>query len=264
MNELPFVFGNTASVLLVLIVFLWIVSVRVRDASIIDIFWGPGFVVIAWVAFISSDGDPQRRLLLTVLTTLWGLRLGLYLALRNLGHGEDPRYRAMRTRCEEKGGNFASRSFFRVYLLQAAVMWFVSLPVQVGQMFSEPDEPGWLTAVGVLLFAVGFLFEATGDWQLARFKRNPENQGKVLATGLWRYTRHPNYFGNTCIWWGLFAIAAENSGAWWTILAPLAMNFLLLKVSGVALLERSLKQSKPDYAAYTKRTSRFLPWPPKG
>lgn len=263
MTELPFVLTSTALAVLASMTLLWIASVALKNASIVDIFWGPGFAMIAIIAFLCSHGLFERKLLLTVLTSLWGLRLGLYLAFRNVGHGEDPRYVSMRENAENEGKNFATRSFVRVFLLQGFVMWFVSLPVQLAQVPAVPDQLGLLALLGTIVFLIGFGFEAIGDWQLARFKANAANKGKVMDQGLWRYTRHPNYFGNACLWWGLFIIAAETPVAWSTILSPVLMTFLLLKVSGVALLEKSLSDAKPGYRDYIRKTSAFIPRPPK-
>ncbi|MEM1262544.1 MAG: DUF1295 domain-containing protein [Pseudomonadota bacterium] len=263
MAELPFVMIATAIAIVLALTALWLVSVVIKDASIIDIFWGPGFVLTAWVAYLFSDGIEARKLLIAGLATLWGLRLGIYLAWRNLGHGEDPRYQAMRERAEQAGKNFAVRSYARVYLLQGAVMWIVSLPLQIGQTYDTPDSVGVLAWIGTAIFAIGFLFEALGDYQLAAFKGNPANKGQVMDRGLWRYTRHPNYFGNACLWWGIFIVTLENPVGWWGIIAPVLMTFLLLKVSGVSLLEKSLSETKPAYRDYVARTSAFLPLPPK-
>ncbi len=240
---------------------LWLVSLPLQNVSIVDIFWGPGFAVIAIASLLLAEGNAERQLLLSVLTTLWALRLGIYLAVRNIGHGEDYRYAQWRAAAEEKGQNFAVRALFRVFLLQGMLMWIIALPVQLGQVPAAPAL-GWAAAVGTLLWLLGFLFEAIGDWQLRRFKSDPDNQGKVMDRGLWRYTRHPNYFGNACLWWGLWLIAVEAAPLW-TILSPAIMTFLLMKVSGVSLLEQSLKTSKPGYEEYVKRTNAFFPGPPR-
>lgn len=262
MQEWPLVFATTAVGVWAALTLLWALSVVIRNASIIDIFWGPGFALIAGLSWLTTDGDPTHKLILLLITTLWGLRLGIYLARRNLGHGEDPRYVAMRERATAKGSNFALSSYARVYLLQGIVMWIVSLPVQLGMMPATPAEIGVIAVLGIALFAVGFFFESVGDWQLAQFKANSANRGQVMDRGLWRYTRHPNYFGNACIWWGIFLVSVETSWGWLTIISPIVMTFLLLKVSGVALLEKSLADSKPQYKDYIRRTSAFFPRPP--
>jgi steroid 5-alpha reductase family enzyme len=239
---------------------LWLVSIAMRDASIVDVWWGPSFVLVAVGAWwLGAGGDPGRRALVTALVALWGLRLGAYLAWRNLGHGEDPRYQAMRRRW---GDRFPVASLFTVFGLQAALSWFVSLPVQAVHV-SPGGGLGVRDAACAALALFGLLFEAVGDLQLARFRADPANRARVMDRGLWRYTRHPNYFGDCCVWWGLYGIAAATPLGVWTIASPILMTFLLLRVSGVALLERSIGKRRPDYAEYTARTSAFVPWPPR-
>jgi steroid 5-alpha reductase family enzyme len=238
---------------------LWLASLRLRDASIVDIYWGLGFAQIALITAALTGGYPWRKLLLTLLTALWGVRLGLYLLWRNAGRGEDYRYQAMR---RHYGGHFPLVSLVTVFGLQGALMWIVSLPVQLGQVAAVPAHLTWLDATGAALWAVGLAFESVGDAQLARFKSDPANVGSVMDRGLWHYTRHPNYFGDACVWWGLWLIAAAG-GAWWTALSPAVMTFFLMKVSGVAMLERTIGKRRPDYAAYIARTSAFVPWFPR-
>jgi len=249
----------TLAVLLGLMTVLWLASVARRDASLVDPFWGTGFVVVAWLACALQESVGSRALLLAVLTTLWGLRLSLFLLRRNWGHGEDRRYRAMR---DHWGPRFWWVSYFTVYLLQGLILWFVSLPLQGAIVVGRAEFPGWLDVVGLVLWTVGVALESVGDWQLARFQADPNNAGRVLDRGLWRYTRHPNYFGDFCVWWGLYLIAAAG-GAWWTVGSPLAMSFFLMKVSGVTLLERTIVDRRPDYAAYQQRTNAFFPGPPR-
>jgi steroid 5-alpha reductase family enzyme len=249
-----------AAVVVALMALLWRVSLARADASIVDIAWGPGFAAIAVVAALVGDGVPQRRWLVAALTSLWGLRLGAYLAWRNRGKGEDWRYRAMRAR---HGDAFRWKSAYLVFGLQGALMWLVSLPLQVAAAAAKPVALGALDVAGVALFGLGFGFEAVGDWQLARFKADPANAGRVMERGLWRYTRHPNYFGDACVWWGLWLVAAATPSGWLTVLSPALMTFLLLRVSGVALLERGLARRRPEYADYVRRTSAFLPLPPR-
>ena len=245
---------------LVLVTALWAVSVAVRDTSIVDIFWGSGFVVVAWVGLALADGSRDRRLLLAALVTVWGLRLTIYLARRNLGKGEDRRYAAMHRR---HGDRWPLRSLVVVFWLQGALMWVVSLPVQVGMTDPTPPGLGVLDWAGTALWAVGLTFEAVGDQQLARFKADPASLGKVMDRGLWRYTRHPNYFGDFCVWWGIWLVALATGSAWWTVVGPAVMSLLLIRVSGAALLERSLSQRREGYADYVARTSAFFPWPPR-
>ena len=238
---------------------VWAISLVMRDASIVDIAWGSGFVLVAWVSYWLSDGNSTRSLLLTVLTTIWGLRLAFYLAKRNLGHGEDFRYQSMR---RKHGDRFAIVSLYTVFGLQGLLMFIVSLPVQLGQVREEPGF-GIIGVLGVLVWGVGIYFEAVGDAQLARFKRDPANTGKIMDQGLWRYTRHPNYFGDSCVWWGLGLIAAESSLGIYGLIGPAVMTFLLVKVSGAAMLDRAMLKRKPGYENYVATTSGFTPRPPR-
>jgi steroid 5-alpha reductase family enzyme len=241
----------------VIMVLLWLVSLPTKNASSVDIFWGIGFVIIAWATFFAARNLSSRSILVLLLTSLWGLRLAGYLAWRNLGKGEDYRYRAMR---DKIGANFPLVSLFVVFGLQGLIMCVVSIPIQVAQFGTA--TPGWIDAIGVGFWTVGWLFESIGDWQLARFKAIPDNRGQVMDRGLWRYTRHPNYLGDFMVWWGFYVIAVA-AGAWWTIFSPILMSILLLRVSGVTLLESSLKKNRPGYEDYVARTSAFLPRPPK-
>lgn len=236
---------------------LWLLSLRLRDASIVDIFWGLGFVLIAWVTRASGPAPSPRGVLTLALVTLWGLRLAGYLAWRNLGKGEDPRYAKMRAHHGEK---WPIRSLFIVFALQGVLLWVISLPVQATLRVTLPIELGALDLVGAALALTGVAFEGLGDLQLALFKKRPENKGKVMDQGLWRYTRHPNYFGDFLVWWGLYVIAIASGNAW-TALSPALMSFLLLRVSGVTLLESAMR-TRPGYDAYVQRTSAFFPWWP--
>lgn len=245
--------------LLLTLSLLWLLSLRLRDVSIVDIAWGLGFVLVGWLSFFRSGGGLPRRWLLAGLVTLWGVRLAAYLARRNLGKGEDYRYQAMRRRA---GPRFPLISLFLVFWLQGGLLWIISLPLQAGIAAAAPAGLTLLDGMGVVLFGLGFGCEALGDRQLARFKADPRNRGKVLDQGLWRYTRHPNYFGDFLLWWGLF-LCALATGAAWSAVGPLLLTVLLLRVSGVALLERTITERRPDYAAYQARTSAFFPWPPR-
>lgn len=244
-------------VVLLYMVSIWLVSLAIRDSSIVDIFWGPGFVLVAWAVFVGTGQQSTRTLLLLALVTVWGLRLGGYLLIRNWGQGEDFRYARWR---DEAGHSWWWRSFFKVNALQGVVMLIVSVPVIYG--IQAGGEIGLLDALAALVWLVGFTFEVVGDWQLSRFKADPANKGQVMDRGLWRYTRHPNYFGDAAAWWGHYLVALA-AGGWWTIFSPALMTFLLMRVSGVAMLEQSLKESKPKYADYIKRTSAFFPLPPR-
>lgn len=239
---------------------LWAVSLRRRDASLIDAFWGPGFVLVAALGALFGGGSPPRRLLLLALVAIWGARLGLHIHRRNRGRGEDYRYRAMRERWGER---FGVASLFTVFLLQAALALVVAAPLLAAASAPAPRALGLLDLVGCALWLLGFLFEAIGDAQLARFRRDPANRGRVMDQGLWRLSRHPNYFGDAALWWGYYLIAAAAPEARWSLAGPLVMTFLLVRISGVALLEQGLTASKPGYAEYVARTSAFFPWPPR-
>lgn len=239
---------------------VWVLSVRLRDASIADVSWGVGFVVLAWLYYLLSPALTRRSWVVVTLITLWGARLSTHIFLRSLGKGEDRRYQAMRG---SHGPAFWWRSLFTVFWLQAAISWFVALPLLVAVVAAQPAVLTPLDGLGVALFMVGFGFEAVGDYQLARFKADSSNQGRVLDRGLWRYTRHPNYFGDATLWWGMYLIAASTPGGWLTVLSPSLMTLLLVRVSGVTLLEDGLKTSKPDYLAYVARTPAFFPWLPR-
>lgn len=248
-----------AVLILLMMGLLWLVSVVLRDVSIVDIFWGPGFVMVAWVTYLRSVESQPTCYLLPLVVTLWGLRLGIHLAIRNWGRGEDFRYAAMRQRA---GRRFVGLSLFTVFGLQGVVMWVISLPLQ----FGIPANPGVVNAftfLGSGLWFLGLFFETVGDWQLARFRADPTNQGRVLNQGLWRYTRHPNYFGDFLVWWGFWLLAISPGGNFWTILSPIIMSVFLLYVSGVTLLEKSLRQSRPDYVEYARKTNAFFPWFPR-
>ena len=246
--------------ILTAVTLVWILSVRLRDASVADVCWGLGFVLLAWLYCLLSPALTPRSWLVAALITLWGARLSLHILRRNSGKGEDPRYQAMRA---SHGPAFWWRSLFTVFWLQGAILWFVALPLLVAVRATQPVALTAVDGLGVLLFAVGFGFEVVGDSQLARFKADPANRGKVLDSGLWRYTRHPNYFGDTTLWWGLYAMAASTPGGWLTVLSPSLMTLLLMRVSGVTLLEDTLKASKPGYRAYIARTPAFVPWLPR-
>jgi len=240
---------------------LWGLSLALRDASIVDIWWGPGIALGGTAAWLASGASHPRASLLVALAWLWALRLGGYLFLRNAGHGEDPRYQAMRRRW---GVRFPWISLGTVFAFQGALQWVVSLPMQVGAAEPGSAPLGALDAIGGVLFAGGLAFEAIGDAQLARFKADPANAARVMDRGVWRYTRHPNYFGDALAHWGLFVIALATPHGWLTALSPALMTFLLLRVSGVALLERSIGKRRPEYADYRRRTSAFVPLPPRG
>ena len=241
-----------------LVFLLWLLSLALKNASIVDIFWGLGFVVVAWICYFHAPGFAPRKTLITTLVTIWGLRLSIYLFFRNHGKGEDYRYQSLRARI---GKNFPIISLFVVFVFQGLLIWLISLPIQAAQAAMEPNQFTMFDVIGSVLWLIGIFFESVGDSQLAQFKSDPNNKGKVMDRGLWKFTRHPNYFGDALLWWGIFLIALPNG--WWTILSPIVMTTLLMKISGVALLEKTLAKTKPQYAEYVRRTNAFLPWFPK-
>lgn len=246
--------------ILVLMLGTWLLSLALKNASIVDIVWGFGFVCVAWAVRLRvDDGLAARQNLLVLMTTVWGLRLAGYLFWRNHGKGEDYRYKAMR---KHWGPRFPIISLGTVFGLQGVLMFIVSLPVQLGQTRDTPDL-GWLAYLGIAVWLVGLFFEVVGDAQLARFKADPANQGKVMNRGLWKYTRHPNYFGDACVWWGIALVAAETTVGKFGLIGAVVMTVLLRRVSGVVLLEKSLSRRKEGYAEYVARTSAFVPRPPK-
>ena len=237
----------------------WVISIMVKNASIVDIVWGFGFVVVAWTVRLTVDGDPVRQNLIVFLVTAWGLRLALHLARRNIGHGEDFRYVLMR---RKHGSNFPMVSLVTVFGLQGVLMWMVSLPVQLGQA-DDGMTVGPIALMATIIWAVGFLFESVGDVQLTKFKKDPANAGQVMDRGLWKFTRHPNYFGDAVQWWGIGLVAAEAGTAVIGLVGPVVMTILLTRVSGVPMLEHSMAKRRPGYADYVKRTSAFFPRPPR-
>ena len=233
----------------------WLVSLWKKDVSIVDSMWSIMFLLAALTYLISGESGPRAPLVM-LLVSLWALRLAGYITWRNWGEGEDYRYRKIRT---NNAPGFAFKSIYIVFGLQAFLAAVISLPLLAALTGDRPL--GVLDVAGVLLWIVGFVFETLGDLQLARFKRDPANRGKVLDSGLWALTRHPNYFGDFCVWWGFFLFAL-SAGAWWTVVSPLLMSFLLLKVSGVAMLEKDIGQRRPEYADYVRRTNAFFPGRP--
>ena len=238
---------------------LWLVSLPLRNSSIVDVAWGPSFLLqAALYASLTPDGWGPRKALLLALVAVWAARLALHIATRNAGKGEDYRYATWRA---DAGNAWWWRSFFKVFLLQAGLSWFIGMPLLAAQAGGPAD---WTTldAVGAALWAVGFTFEAVGDWQLRRFLRDPANTGRSMTRGLWRYTRHPNYFGDATQWWGFFFLATA-AGGWWSVLSPVAMTFLIWRISGAGMLEQTIAQRRPDYARYMRTTSAFIPWFPR-
>ncbi|MFK8059913.1 MAG: DUF1295 domain-containing protein [Polaribacter sp.] len=239
---------------------LWLLSIAIKNVSIVDIFWGFGFVIVNTFYVYNLEEINPRNWLLLALVSLWGLRLTIYLAIRNIGKGEDYRYQQFRKDYGVK--RYWWFSYFQVFLLQGTLILIVSLPYLGVHLSETSGTLIWLDYIAILIWIIGFSFEAGGDYQLYQFKKNLKNKGKVLNTGFWKYTRHPNYFGDSAIWWSyaLFSIAA---GGYWQIIGAVIMTLLIVKVSGVALLEKTLNNTKPKYKEYIEKTNSFFPWFPK-
>jgi steroid 5-alpha reductase family enzyme len=247
-------------VIMIMMSLLWIASIIFHNVSIVDLFWGAGFVLTAGFYFLNTGEVSARKIFLVTLVTLWGLRLSIYLAWRNLGKGEDFRYQEFRRKYGEK--RYWWISFFQTFLLQGILMWLISAPLLGAQYYGNEKGLGLADFAGMLLWFTGFIFEAGGDIQLARFRSDPSNKGKVLDKGFWKYTRHPNYFGDSAVWWG-YGLICIGTGSWLPVLGSILMTLLIIKVSGVALLEKSLSETKPQYRDYVRKTSSFFPWFPK-
>ncbi|HSG80745.1 MAG TPA: DUF1295 domain-containing protein [Gemmatimonadota bacterium] len=251
-------YGGGLGVVMVMAVATWLISIPKRDVSIVDSIWSLMFLAAGWWYWSAAPVHTTRAGIVLVLLSLWALRLSVYITWRNRGEGEDRRYQEIRRNNEP---HFALKSLYVVFALQAVLAWIVSLPLAAAIGGAAPL--GALDLAGVGLWLCGMVFEVGGDWQLARFKSRAENRGRVLDRGLWRYTRHPNYFGEFCVWWGFFLMAA-SAGAWWAVIAPLLMSFLLLRVSGVVLLEKDIAERRPAYRDYIKHTNAFFPGPRRG
>jgi steroid 5-alpha reductase family enzyme len=254
------IFLQNLAVIIGMMTILWLISIILKNVSIVDLFWGFGFVVSSVFYFISTEDNSPRKILLLLLVTIWGLRLSFYLAWRNIGKGEDFRYREFRKQYGEN--RYWWISYFQTFLLQGVLMWLISAPLLGAQYQALHNELNFLDFAGIFIWTIGFIFEAGGDWQLARFRSNPAHKGKVLQTGFWHYTRHPNYFGDAAVWWG-FALICISAGSYIPVLGSILMTLLIIWVSGVALLEKTLKSNKPEYINYVEKTPAFIPWFPK-
>jgi steroid 5-alpha reductase family enzyme len=239
----------------------WLISVKKDNVTLVDSLWGLGFVAIAWMTVWLTPDKGPRQAWMAVLVTLWGLRLSLHLSWRNWGQGEDPRYGQWR---KASGERFWIVSLYKVFLLQAIFLWLIALSLQVGQMSPTPPRLTAFDYGGIALWTVGFLFESAADWQLLRFKANPANKGQVMDRGLWAYSRHPNYFGEVLVWWGLFLMTLATPNSAWTIVSPLIITTVLLKMTGIPLTEEAIARTRPGYTDYVRRTNAFIPgWPRK-
>jgi steroid 5-alpha reductase family enzyme len=237
---------------------VFLLALSQKNNSIVDVAWGPGFILVALVTLLLEPGVQARQVLVGGLVAVWGLRLAGHIFLRNRGRGEDFRYAKWR---REWGRWFVPRSFLQVFMLQGVFMLMISSPIL---LVNRSTERGLtlFDALGSVVWLVGFFFEAVGDYQLKKFKEKPESKGKIMMSGLWRYTRHPNYFGEAALWWGIWLLALSVPGGWAGIISPLTIGFLLLKVSGVTMLEKKYAGNE-DFTAYARRTSSFFPLPPK-
>jgi len=260
MNALLINAAASLAVALIVGLTTFVVGTRMNRHRVVDIAWGIGFAAIAVTTLVLSHdhGDPLIRWLVTAMTVVWGLRLALHIGIRSRGHDEDPRYEKLLSKAP---GNRTWYAFRIVYLLQAGLIWFISIPVQVAQYDDSPSIV--VLVVALVVWLVGMYFEAVGDHQLAAFRNDPGNRGKVLDTGLWRYTRHPNYFGDACVWWGLFLAACSSWVGIATILSPLVMTYFLAGKTGKPLMDEHLRATRPGYVDYIRRTSGFIPLPPK-
>ncbi len=243
-------------IIMIMMALLWLISIRLKNVSIVDLFWGFGFLLVSIWGYIQSGGLAERKMLVLILVAVWSLRLSLYLTWRNLGKGEDFRYKQFRKQYGEN--RYWWISFFQTFLLQGILMWLISSTLLAAQHFGPDRELGWLDFTGVAFWIIGLAFEAGGDYQLAKFRADPASKGKVLQTGFWRYTRHPNYFGDAAVWWG-YGLLCLAAGSYPAVLGSLLMTGLIIKVSGVALLEKTLKSNKPGYEEYVRKTSAFFP-----
>jgi steroid 5-alpha reductase family enzyme len=244
-------------VLLIAATITWLVSLPLRNVSIVDSLWSLMFFAAGVVYALGADPRAPRLAFVLWLLAIWAARLAFHITLRSIGKGEDRRYQAIRARNQPR---FAFKSLYLVFWLQALLAWIISLPL-LGA-FASNTPLGWPDYLGALLWVIGFIFEAGGDWQLARFKKDPANADAVMNRGLWRYTRHPNYFGEFCIWWG-FWLVAVSAGGWWSLPGPALLTLLLLRVSGVSLLEKDIGNRRPQYADYVLKTNAFFPGPPR-
>ncbi|MBC7981735.1 DUF1295 domain-containing protein [Candidatus Parcubacteria bacterium] len=240
---------------------IWfIVSLVKKRNDIADVAWGLGFIALTLLSFWARDYESGLRgMLVLMLVGVWGLRLAYHIYKRNKGKTEDYRYLAWR---QEWGTWFYIRSYFQVYILQGILLFLIVLPVLVINKNME-NSIGIVDGIGLIIWIIGFVFESVGDRQLAVFIKNPENKGKLMKEGLWKYTRHPNYFGEVTMWWGIWIISLSADMVWFSVLGPLTITILILKISGIPLLEKKMKEN-PDFAEYASKTSMFIPWFRKG
>ncbi len=249
---------NCSLAVSVYILIVYVIAQIKVDNSIVDIAWGGGFIAIVGVSILSMESVHPRQILVSALVFIWGLRLALYIHGRNNGKPEDYRYQEFR---KGWGKNPWLHALVKVFLLQAILMFLIGLSlIEIAAYGNSPLN--WIDVLGVIVWVKGFFFEALGDYQMSRFKKDPNNKGKIMRAGLWKYTRHPNYFGEVAMWWGIFIISI-SAGNWWiSLISPVLLTLLILKVSGVTMLEKKYT-GNPKYEDYIKKTSTFIPWFPK-
>ncbi len=247
-------------IIMILMTVLWTVSIYLKNVSIVDSFWGIAFVLASLSYYLNTEGHGTRKELVVGLVIVWGIRLSLHLGIRNWKKPEDYRYQEFRKKYGPK--RYWWFSFFQVFLLQGTLSWLISFPLLAAMHYTPYSNLNYIDYIALGVWCIGFIFEVGGDYQLAKFKRKATNKGKVLQSGFWKLTRHPNYFGDAMVWWGFggFALAA---GSYISLFGPLLMTWLIIKISGVALLEKSLKNTKPEYKEYIEKTNAFFPWIPK-
>jgi steroid 5-alpha reductase family enzyme len=262
LQEIGTLFAVNFAVAIGAVIVLWLISIPIRDVSIIDMFFAVILFAITVVSFVLGGGAENRKLLVLVLVGLWALRITVHLIKRNWGHGEDPRYTKLRSWVKDDR-SFNWLSLRKVFLLQGMVLWVTSFPVQAAMVFEQPASLGWPALAGIALWTVGFLFEAISDAQLTRFRADESKRGTVLQTGLWKYSRHPNYFGELCVWWGLFLVACDHPAGSFTIIGPLVYSYLVINITGQRTLDKKLAKEKPGYREYMETTSGLIPMPPR-
>ncbi len=259
-HEIFWVLGSNLGLALGSVLILWLISIAIRDVSIIDMAFAVILALVAVSSSCLSDSTHGRKPLILTLIGIWAVRITWHLVRRNWGHGEDARYSKLRSWVKDDRA-FVWLSLRKVFLLQGVVLWLVSLPVQIAMILRTPLNIGWVAYVGAAICIGGIIVETIADVQLTRFRANPANKGTVLATGLGRYSRHPNYFGELCVWWGLFIIACENPYGLFTVVGPLAYTYLIVNVTGQRTLDKKLAREKPQYAAYMESTNGLIPGP---
>lgn len=257
----PELFLATAALALAAVLLLWLLSIPLRDVSIIDMAFSGILTAIAVLAYVLAGTDSPLQWMLLGMVGLWALRMSWHLLRRNWGHGEDPRYARLRSWVDNERA-FIWLSLRQVFLLQGVVIWLVALPLQVGMLAPVELQPGGLAWAGLVLWAVGLACETVADWQLTRFRADPARRGAVLDTGLWRYSRHPNYFGELCVWWGIFLVACEAPWGFATVIGPVAYSYLVINVTGQRTLDKKMAREKPAYQHYMESTSGLIPLPP--